>query len=136
MKTTTLVMLLIVSLQAHASSIGWERPGELSKASDVSESADSRYLLEASSNFRLELPVTLTGAHFCAVSDSSACGVSSLMVMLGTVGSAARVVPTTTTSESSKADLAVASRVVLPATWGLFGIALLALTVIRCRQSV
>jgi len=128
-KTTTLVMLLIVSLQAHASSIGLELPRAVYAASGISKSADAPYLLEATSNFHLELPVTLTGAHFCAVSDASACDMSSLMVILGTVGA------TVTTSESIKANEASASRVPLPGTLGLFGMALLAFAVIRRRQS-
>ena len=133
MKTTTLVMLLIVSLQAHASSIGLELPRAVYAASGISKSADAPYLLEATSNFHLELPGHLTGDHFCAVSDPSACDMSSLMVMLGTVGSG--VGATVTTSESIKANEASASRVPLPGTLGLFGMALLAFAVIRRRQS-
>jgi hypothetical protein len=141
-KTTTLVMLLIVSLQAHAISIGLELPGADYAASDIygiydiSKSADAPYLLQATSNFHLELPGILTGAHFCAVSDPSACGISSLMLMRGTVGSAGGVGATATTSGSIKASGASASRVPLPGTLGLFGSALLAFVVIRRKQSV
>ena len=136
MKTTTLVMLLIVSLQAHASSIGLDLPRALNAASGISKSADAPYPLEATSNFHLELPGNLTGAHFCAISDASACGISSLMVMLHTAGSAGGVGATATTSGSIKANGASGPRVPLPGTLGLFGMALLAFAVIRRRQSV
>ena len=142
MKTSTLsptiLLLLIASIQAHASSIELDLPRANSAASDIydtSRPVDAANLLQKTSEFHMELPGALTGAHFCAVSQPSTCGIASLMVRLGAVGNAEAVGATASTSDVVTASGASASRVPLPGALGLFGMALLIFGVIRRKQS-
>jgi hypothetical protein len=93
------------------------------------------YLPQETLNFLRQPPGILTASEFCAVSQPSACGIGSLMVMLGTVGNAGSVEATALTRASPTDTGTSDAQVPLPGALGLFGMALLIFGVIRRKQS-
>ena len=138
-KLKTAALLLMLPIQALASSIGFD----LSRAEfstfeydRISRSSVNPYSPDDAGTFQLKLPGILSEAGFCALSQRAGCGIAALMVVVGDAGKSGQVVVTESMPRPVTAIGTSATRVPVPGAVGLFVTGLLVLGAIRRSRPI